>query len=163
MEAAEAKQLARRLFVIDEAYGCAESAFIALKHTYELPNPDDAGPAMALNGGIGYSGGMCGAITGTALAVGQLAASRIGDPGKAKTIARKLTAALVDDFEAEFGNTNCRDLTGADFRDQKQHDDFIDAGTWKTTCGSQVEFAVARLAELRSESNWESVVAELQQ
>ena len=38
--------------------------------------PTDASAAMAFNGGIAYSGGPCGAITGAAMAVGLLAEQR---------------------------------------------------------------------------------------
>ena len=48
-----------------------------------------------------------------ALAVGQLAASRIEDHREAKRAARELTADLLVAFEAEFGATTCRALTGS--------------------------------------------------
>ena len=54
----------------DNLYGCAETTFMALKEAYGLPHAADSSAAMALNGGIAYSGGLCGAITGAALAVG---------------------------------------------------------------------------------------------
>ena len=69
---------ARELF-LDESntYGCAETVLIVLKETYGLPDASDSAPAMALNGGLAYSGGPCGAVSGAALAIGQLAAQRI--------------------------------------------------------------------------------------
>ncbi len=52
---------------------------MVLKTAYGLDDPMDPAAAVALNGGIAYSGGMCGALTGAALAVGMLAERRIHD------------------------------------------------------------------------------------
>ena len=70
-----------RAYYLDEQhqFGCAETAFMVLKAAYGLDDPMDPAAAVALNGGVGYSGGMCGAITGAALAVGMLAERRIDD------------------------------------------------------------------------------------
>ena len=89
-----------RSYFLDErhVYGCAETTFVVLKGVFDLDDPMDSAPAMALNGGIAYGGGTCGAITGAALALGLLAASRIDDHRAAKRVARELTAHLMDDF-----------------------------------------------------------------
>ena len=52
-----------RAYFLDERnqFGCAETTFIVLKGAYGLDDPMDAGAAMALNGGIAYSGGTCSA------------------------------------------------------------------------------------------------------
>ena len=72
-----AVERARALFLDDEhPYGCAETTFIVLKEAFGLRDLADSSAAMALNGGVAYSGGMCGAVTGSALAIGQLVAAR---------------------------------------------------------------------------------------
>ena len=78
--AAEAVSMARERYLDDRhAYGCAETVFTVLKSAYGLPDEADPSAASALNGGIAYSGGTCGALTGAALAVGLLAERR-GSP-----------------------------------------------------------------------------------
>ena len=93
--AAAAVSMARERYLDDRhAYGCAETVFTVLKSDYGLPDAADPSVASALNGGIAYSGGTCGALTGAALASGFLAewpsgsrsasvwmASRIADAG----------------------------------------------------------------------------------
>ena len=116
---------------------------------------------MALNGGIAYSGGACGAITGAALAVGMLAERRIDDHRAAKRVARELVAGLMDDFLAEHGALDCRDLIGYDLRAPGQHDAFIAAGAWRERCMRQVEFAVTRMAPLADEDAWAAAVRDL--
>lgn len=161
MEPSEAANLAKEKFVSDDNYyGCAETTFVVLKHAYGESDPDDSAVAMALNGGIAYAGGTCGAISGAALALGQLAASRIDDHAVAKRVARKLTQQLMDEFHDRYGSTNCIDLTGADFRNEAEHDRFISEGTWRKTCTDQIQFAVARLADLAAPDAWELALAD---
>jgi C_GCAxxG_C_C family probable redox protein len=153
----------RELF-LDEAntWGCAETAFIVLKEAFGLPDSEDAAPAMALNGGLAYSGGPCGAMTGAALAVGLLAARRISDHRLAKRAARRITARLLEDFEIEHGALNCRDLLGLDLRTEDQHAAFIASGIWRDRCMRQVEFTVRRLAPLASEVAWRQALSALE-
>jgi len=140
---------ARALFLdADNAYGCAETSFIVLKEAFALPDAADPSAAMALNGGVAYSGGVCGAVTGAAIALGQLAAARTGDHATAKRIAREGVARLIEDFEVEFGAVNCRELLGRDIRTPEAHAAFIESGVWRTVCIRQIEFVVDRLASL---------------
>ena len=75
--ATTARERARELFLDDaNTYGCAETAFVVLKEAFELPAAADSAAAMALNGGIAYSGSTCGAITGAISASGSPATSR---------------------------------------------------------------------------------------
>jgi C_GCAxxG_C_C family probable redox protein len=144
---------ARALFLDDEhLHGCAETTFVVLKEAFGLPDAEDSSAAMALNGGVAYSGGVCGAVTGSAMAVGQLVASRVTEHAEAKRIARAITARLMDDFEAEFGAFDCRALLGRDIRTPEAHRAFIESGAWRTICMGQIEFAVRRVATLATES-----------
>lgn len=144
---------ARDLFLTeDNEHGCAETTYIVLKRAFELPDADDSSAAMALNGGVAYGGGVCGAISGAALAVGQLAGRQIQDHSEAKTAARELVMDLMDRFEAEFGSTSCRGLLNLDLRKPGEHDRFIESGVWRTSCMAQIEFAVQHLAEMELNS-----------
>ncbi|HYA53111.1 MAG TPA: C-GCAxxG-C-C family protein [Streptosporangiaceae bacterium] len=145
----EAVARARELFLTDtQRYGCAETTFLVLKEAYGLPDVADPSPAMALNGGVAYRGGLCGAIGGAALAVGMLAARRVANHAAAKRAARKVVAATMDAFEGEFGALDCRSLIGRDLRTLAEHRAFIESGVWRTTCMRQIEFVVRRLATL---------------
>jgi C_GCAxxG_C_C family probable redox protein len=151
----EAAEVARATFLRDDNhYGCAESALVALQTIFGLPNPGDSSAAMALNGGIAYSGGMCGAITGVAMALGRLAEMRIDDHQEAKRKARLITQELIADFEAEFSSSNCRNLIDYEISIPAEHDSFIASDVWRTTCMRQIEFAVESLASLADEQVW---------
>ena len=154
--------IARACFLDDRnEFGCAETTFIVLKGAYGLDDPMDASAAMALNGGVAYSGGACGAITGAALAVGMLAERRIDDHHAAKSVARRLIAGLMDDFLVVHGAVDCRDLIGYDLRAPGQHEAFIAGGIWRDRCMRQIEFAVTRMAPLVDEDAWATAVRAL--
>lgn len=159
----DAVERARGYFLDDEnQFGCAETAFIVLKEAFGLDGPQDSSAAVALNGGIAYGGGPCGALTGAALAVGMLAEQRIDDHARAKRVAREIVARTVDEFVAEHGSLNCRDLIRYDLRAPGGHDAFIASGIWRTTCMGQVGFVVARLARLANRAAWDRTVREIE-
>jgi C_GCAxxG_C_C family probable redox protein len=117
---------------------------------------------MALNGGVAYGGGTCGAITGAALALGMLAGRRIADHRQAKRVARELTAELMDAFRSTYGAVDCRDLLGIDLRAPGAHAAFIAGGEWRDRCIAQIEFAVGRMAALADPDVWAEAVARIE-
>ncbi len=163
MDERTAVRLARRYFIDPRLiHGCAETTFLVLKTAYDLDDPGDASAAMALNGGIAYGGGPCGAISGAALALGMLAGRRIDDHRAAKRAARLITARLMDDFGEAYGATDCRDLIGYDLRAPGGHEAFIASDVWRTRCMRQIEFAVRRLVPLADQETWSRTLAELE-
>lgn len=151
----EASALARGLFLRDDNYyGCAESTLVALQQLYGLPDATDSSAATALNGGVAYSGGICGAISGAAIAVGRLAEDRISDHQEAKRVARRLIQALMTEFEPEFGGQNCSQLIDFEISIPAEHDAFITSGVWRDTCMKQIEFSVTRLSALADIDVW---------
>lgn len=150
-----------RFLAAGNPYGCAESTLLALEDHFGLDDPAGGAAAMALNGGVAYSGGTCGALTGAALALGQLAARRVDDRGTAKRVARELTAEVVEAFRAAFGATDCRTLTGIDLRAPGAHAAFIAGGAWRVDCLRRLELVVGQVAPLAEGPAWTAAVAAL--
>jgi C_GCAxxG_C_C family probable redox protein len=148
---------------LDDAhpYGCAETTFMTLKRAFGLDAPDDASAAMALNGGVAYSGGPCGAITGAALAVGLLAEQRIADHATAKVVARELVQGTMEAFQARYGSVDCRALIGYDLRSAGGHAAFIESGLWRDACLSQIRTVVGHLAALGDADAWADAISAL--
>jgi C_GCAxxG_C_C family probable redox protein len=155
--------LARAYYLDDRhQFGCAETVLVVLKGAYGLDDPMDSSAAVALNGGLAWSGGPCGALTGAAVAVGMLAERRIADHARAKVVAREVIATLLDAFRAEHGAVDCRDLVGVDLRAPGGHETFLASGAWREGCLRQIEFVVARLAPLADLGEWERTVREVE-
>lgn len=154
--------LARETFLTEgNSYGCAETVLVVLKYAYDLPAPADSAPAMALNGGVAWSGGVCGTLSGAALAVGALAGRRIADHHLAKTVARQIIDELLLAFEDHFGSVTCGALVG-DIRGPEAHARFIASGVWRDSCMRQIEFVVTRLGPLADRDVWQAKVDALQ-
>jgi C_GCAxxG_C_C family probable redox protein len=154
--------LARELFLTESnIYGCAETSFMVLKKAFALPNPEDTSAAMALNGGVAWWGSTCGAITGAALAVGQLAAKRSPDHKSAKRISRLIISRLLTDFVTEKGSFVCKEIINLDIRKPDEHARFIKEGIWRDVCMNQIVFVVSKLYSLSDETKWENLVREL--
>lgn len=159
----EVIEKARAYFITeDNIYGCAETTLMVLQQAYGLPGAEDSSPAMALNGGVAWSGGICGVISGAAIAVGRLAEGRIYDHKEAKGTARRIIGQLMEDFFREFGDVNCRDLTGLDISTEEGHAAFIDGKVWHTTCMGQIEYALSKLVPLQDKEIWKATLRQLE-
>ena len=74
---------------------------------------------------------------------------------------RRIIQRVILEFDAEFGAHDCSKLIDFDISTQQGHDDFIESGVWRSTCMSQLEFSVGRLAQLADPAEWDRVVASL--
>lgn len=164
MTEAEAIAKARSYFLrADNLYGCAETTYMVLAEGFDLPGASDSSLAMALNGGVAWWGGACGAITGAALAVGQLAGHRIADHKEAKRTARRIISQYMGEFQREWGAVDCRTLVGCDIRTEEGHRAFIEGGIWRDVCMRQIAFAVRKLLPLADEGKWAEVVRQVRE
>ncbi len=159
----QAVALARRLY-LDEGhpYGCAETCFMVLKSAYGLEDPMDPSAAIGLNGGVGWSGAMCGSLTGAALAVGMLAERRIPDHARAKVVARELVAGALARFREIHESVDCRELIGYDLR--------APGGTmhsWTAACGAPAAWGRSRPSSctwrrFADQGTWDGAVSEIE-
>ena len=134
---------------------------MTLQKLYNLTDAENSSPALALNGGVAYSGGICGAISGAAMAVGRLAEERIADHNEAKRTARRITQDLMAEFDEVFGSHDCAGLIEYDISSPEGHDEFITSGVWRRTCMRQIEFTVGLLAGLADPAVWQRTVSSL--
>lgn len=155
----EAIDRARSYFLTEEnTYGCAETTCVVLQEIFGLSNATDSSAAMVLNGGVAWRGGVCGAVSGAAMAVGRLAEQRVTGHKNAKRIARRIVDRFIDEFEAVYGSADCRDLIGLSIHTKEGHTEFIESGIWRDVCMRQIEFAVRALFSLHDEQVWRETV-----
>ncbi len=91
-----------------------------------------AGAAVALDGGVGLSGGLCGALAGLLMVLGGLLGtepSQVGIPGTLRACAQGVIPVrrgggsnpfmigrpIIRRFEREFGSVECREISGRAF------------------------------------------------
>jgi C_GCAxxG_C_C family probable redox protein len=117
-------------------------------------DPELVKSAQFFGGGIAGMGETCGAITGSALALGLCEYQRTGqaadtqptpEPGKPTVYGR--LQGLIDGFVQEFGALRCRDLTGHDLSTPEGRKLFHDSEE-QHRCAEFVGWACDRLTPL---------------
>jgi hypothetical protein len=67
----------------------------------------------------------------------------------------------MDEFRAEHGAVDCRDLIGLDLRAPGAHRAFLRSRAWIDRCMPQIEFVVRRLVPLADPAAWDAAVARI--
>ncbi|MBZ5588443.1 MAG: C-GCAxxG-C-C family protein [Acidobacteriia bacterium] len=99
----------------ERGYNCAEAIVLVLAPKDGRTPADPQRAATALGGGIARAGLVCGCLSGAAIAVGLHMGRTRPDDKESKERAYRVMASVVRRFEARFGTTECRKLTGLDF------------------------------------------------
>ncbi len=136
----------------DNGFNCAESVLLAGCDIFGLEQANVPRIATAFGGGLSGAGHTCGAISGALMLLGL----RYGRDKSAELDKKRKVYSLVDsflaDFNKQFGDINCRALTGVDFK--------TEAGVKKykqtvhhEVCVPIVEFVTGWLAKTNSVEN----------
>jgi len=99
-----------------EGFNCAQAVLRAIAEARGMECPRCIpGIALAMGGGVGHTGGICGAASGGVLAIGLAADRASGDAAAKKKAAYEMAGRFVRAFAAEFGVADCRDILGFDW------------------------------------------------
>lgn len=117
----------------------------------EIDNDIISRIAFGFAGGIGNTGAVCGAVVGAVMAIGL-------KRGQTETIEEALRELAVARefrrrFEAEMGNVNCRELTGADLTNEEGLERFMNSDTPQTVCFPAVSVAYRLVVDLLKETS----------
>jgi C_GCAxxG_C_C family probable redox protein len=100
-----------------EGLNCAQAVLRAVAEARGLACPQCIpGVALAMGGGVGHTGHICGSATGGVMAIG-LAVDKAmaGTSAEKKQAAYRAGGRLVREFAAVFGSADCRDILGFDW------------------------------------------------
>jgi C_GCAxxG_C_C family probable redox protein len=130
-----------------EGYSCSQSVLAAFAPEFGLDADAALRVSAAFGGGMGRTGGTCGAVTGALMVLGL----RYG-PTVVDTMAKELTYAqareFIARFEARHGATTCADLIGVNISTPEGQAAAREANLFKTTCPGLVASAAAILEEM---------------
>ncbi len=133
---------AKRLF--EAHYNCAQSTFGAFAEHFNLDLTTAVRIATPFGGGIGHSGGMCGAVSGGIMAIGLARGIDVYDQDK-KEACYALAKAFLTRFSALHGSLTCPGLLGVDIGDPLARQDARERGLFRAVC-TQFVVDAARLA-----------------
>jgi C_GCAxxG_C_C family probable redox protein len=133
---------------LEKGFNCAAAVLTAFSEEYGLDVRDARRVAGAFGGGIGRSGGVCGAVSGALMALGLAYAKVEAEDDVARDRCYAEAKNLLEAFETRCGSVNCKDLLGYDVSIQAQYEEARDSGAFRTKCPLFLEAAV-ELAEER--------------
>ena len=137
--------LARSRF--SEGFSCSQSVFAAFASDLGLEADAALRVSAAFGGGMGRTGGTCGAVTGALMVLGLRYGATVADK-----VAKELTYAQARDFiarfEARHGATACADLLGVNIGTPEGLGAARNAKLFKTVCPALVASAAMILQEM---------------
>jgi C_GCAxxG_C_C family probable redox protein len=157
-EQARADVLAR---FVDQGEGhinCAQ-AVVRFSLLVQGHDPDLVLAARYFGGGIAGTGETCGALTGTALALGLRDFHLGGGPPGLRADTVELLSELIRDFTVEFGARRCIDLTGFDLRTEEGHVAFVKSEA-RQRCAEYVGRMCDHLAPILADTRGPGVAAD---
>jgi len=136
-------------------FNCCESVLIRVDDARPLPGFDTDVMRLASNfggGGAGW-GSLCGAVSGSVMAVGLL----LGTEGtespeeyqSKRGRMREITHEILQEFESHWGHVNCYDLLGVNTRTpegKKRYQEMRERG--ETHCAEYVEWGGKKVLEV---------------
>jgi C_GCAxxG_C_C family probable redox protein len=126
---------------VERPYNCAEAILAAFAQAEGINPADTIGYATAFGKGIAGQGYTCGALTAGLMMLGRYGCGK----GLDKKTVMKEAAAFYKAFEAEFGHTHCKILSGHDCDDPESPPFDL------RTCGKYLRFATARVQEFQAD------------
>jgi C_GCAxxG_C_C family probable redox protein len=139
----------------ENRFNCCESTLIRVDEVKPLPGFDVDVMRSASNfggGGAGW-GSLCGAVSGSVMAVGLLLGTEgtesPEDYQSKRGRMREITQEILQEFESHWGHVNCCDLLGASFRTpegMKRYREMRERG--ETHCAEYVEWAAEKVLEV---------------
>lgn len=133
-------------------YNCAQSVLLTLHEHIQPDGKTELVPKIAtgFGGGIGRCGSVCGALTGSIMAVGiKYGTNEVGVEKRANAYAK--ARALYKLFEEQHGTVFCRDLIKYDLSNSEQAAKARQEGAFERVCTKLVRAAVESYLEIESE------------
>jgi len=124
---------------------CAQSSLLALSEHWGYNV--DARIGSCFGGGIGRTGGHCGILTGSLMALGLLIGTADGADLERKESAARLARKFMGEFRDAAGTVNCRDIVGVDPGTPEGHNDMARRNVKGTICMPLMEKTMHLMAD----------------
>ena len=93
---------------------CAQAVSSVFARDAGIPEEVVLRAATGFGGGVGHTGGACGAVSGAVLAIGLLFGSTGPEEKAAKDKTYAVTREFIAQFARKYGSTSCTGLLGCD-------------------------------------------------
>lgn len=131
-----------------EGYNCAQAVLACCGRDRGMPRELAIRVAQAFGGGIGKTGGLCGAVSGGLMTLGLQCAALEGSDAASKAKAAQMAQTLMNEFARRHGTLLCRELTGCDLRAPEGMKRFQEIDAHHTLCPKFVRDAAEIVEEV---------------
>lgn len=100
--------------LFNEGYNCSQAVLAAFCEPFGMDRSTALTLASGFGGGIGATGGVCGALTGAIMVLGLRYGSADSADKTAKNEMYRKTRELSEEYKLRTGSLYCRDLLGFD-------------------------------------------------
>lgn len=138
--------------IMSQSHHCAQTAFLVLKEQFDLADGEIV-KALTPLPGLGEKGLLCGALTGSLMALGLIFGREHLDDWETYRASLVPAGEMVDRFREVQGSTNCCDIVETEFGkrydllDPEDHAEYVKAGA-SEKCGRVVQRAVRIAADI---------------
>ncbi len=133
-----------------EGYSCSQAVLSARCERYGLDQKTALTIAAGFGGGMGRTGGACGAATGAIAIIGLHTGSDQAD-SEARENTYRIVREFVSRFEEEFGSVNCKELLGCDIGTPSGYNKARKNGMFENICPRFVDGALEILDRVMGE------------
>ena len=137
----------RAVGLFDSGFNCAEAVLLALSKESGQKATLIPRIATGFGGGVGRSGGICGALSGAVMAIGlQISCDKAEEKEKRNTACENVQR-MIEAFEKEFGSTQCKALTQCDLQTLKGQEKYRSKELRKSVCPKFVAWCAEYVAK----------------
>lgn len=130
---------------------CAQAVFTAFCGDLGLEEKLGLKIACPFGGGLGHTGGVCGAVTGALLTIGLKYGPESTEDKDSKVLNYIIAHDFISEFKKSNGSVNCTELINYDLSDETQLELARQSGVFNTKCPKYVSDAVEILDTILSE------------
>jgi len=134
--------------IFGKGFNCSQAVFGSHCEDLGLPVETARKIACAFGGGMGLSGGTCGAVTGALMLIGLKYGKYLETDNEAKDKTYKLRNRFMELFTKEMGSVDCTKLLKYDLSKPDEYQKAREAGLFKTLCPQFVKKAVELFEEI---------------
>lgn len=127
---------------------CAQAVSSVFARDAGVPEEVVLRAATGFGGGVGHTGGACGAVSGAVLVIGLLFGSTGPEEKEAKERTYAITREFVTRFERKHGNVSCTGLLGCDLSTDEGLARAREQNLTRTLCPRYIRDAVEILEEI---------------
>lgn len=131
-----------------QGYNCAQAVSSVFAGDTGVPEEVILRAATGFGGGVGHTGGACGAVSGGVLVIGLFVGSTGPDEKEAKELTYDLTREFLARFVEKNGTVSCTELLGCDLSTDEGLARAREQNLTRTLCPRYIEDAVEILEEV---------------